>query len=109
MTLTAERGLKTHDLKKVLLGLSSSFPINYLYTVIGKYSTLCVQIVWLLDDANWHGVPSKPALSTLFTFDCMSSMLLSAQQWYIFILGARLVSFHAFKKLVEVRKVEREN
>ena len=41
-------------------GCIFSFPINctcYQYTAVGKYCTLCVQ---MLDGANWHEAPGKP-------------------------------------------------
>ena len=41
--------------------IHSSLPTTcYQYTVVGEYCTLCVQIVWLLGDPNWHEVPWKP-------------------------------------------------
>ena len=45
--------------------MSSSFLINYTryqYTAVGKYCTLCVQIVWLLVGTNWREAPSKLGL-----------------------------------------------
>ena len=44
--------------------LHSPLPTSYQYTVVGKYYTLCVQIVWLLGGANWHEAPWKPDLFT---------------------------------------------
>ena len=65
MTLADIQGDKKR-IQQVLLWLSSSLPINYTcyqYTAVGKYCTLCVQ---MLDGANCHETPWKPGL---FTFD----------------------------------------
>ena len=78
MTLATERGLNS-NLRR-LMGLSSSFPINYTcywYTADGKNCTLCVQLVWLMDGANWHEVPWKPGLFTfcLWSGHCIQLVL----------------------------------
>ena len=91
----------------VLVGLSSSFPINYTcyhYTVVGKYCTLCVQMldganwheaVQMLDGANWHEAPWKLGLFTfwLWSGHCSQLALISTAMIQIYILGARLMSF----------------
>ena len=82
-------------IQQVLVGLSSSFPINYTcyhYTAVGKYCTLCVQ---MLDGANWHEAPWKLGLFTfwLWSWHCSQLALISTAMIQIYILGARLMSF----------------
>ena len=82
-------------IQQVLVGLSSSFPINYTcyhYTAVGKYCTLCVQ---MLDGANWHEAPWKLGLFTfwLWSGHCCQLAFISKGMIQIYILGARLMSF----------------
>ena len=84
MTLTTEMGSKALITKVVFIHLfffvcvcvcggggcfhlHSPLPTCYQYTVVGKYSTLWVQIVWLLDDTNWHETPQKPCSCVYIT------------------------------------------
>ena len=88
-------------IQQVLVGLSSSFPINYTcyhYTAVGKYCTLCVQ---MLDGANWHEAPWKLDLFTfwLWSGHCSQFALISTAMIQIYILGARLMSFIQIKHI----------
>ena len=88
-------------IQQVLVGLSSSFPINYTcyhYTAVGKYCTLCVQ---MLDGANWHEAPWKLGLFTfwLWSGHCSQLALISTAMIQIYILGARLMSFKKIKHI----------
>ena len=98
MTLTDCHIEGKNWIQQVLVGLSSSFPINYTcyqYTAVGKYWTLCVQIVWLLNGANWHETPWKLGLFTfwLWSWHCIQLALTITAMIQIYILGARLKSF----------------
>ena len=91
-------------IQQVLVGLSSSFPINYTcyhYTAVGKYCTLCVQ---MLDGANWHGAAWKLGLLTfwLWSGHCRQLALISTAMIKIYILGARLMSFKKNKTYFNV-------
>ena len=82
-------------IQQVLVGSSSSFPMNYTcyhYTAVGKYCTLCVQ---MLDGANWHEAPWKLGLFTfwLWSGHCSQLALISTVMIQIYILRARLMSF----------------
>ena len=88
-------------IQQVLVGLLSSFPINYTcyhYTAVGKYCTLCVQ---MLDGANWHEAPWKLCLFTfwLWSGHCSQLALISTAMIQIYILGARLMSFEKIKHI----------
>ena len=88
-------------IQQALVGLSSSFPINYTcyhYTAVGKYCTLCVQ---MLDGANWHEAPWKLGLFTfwLWSRHCSQLALISTAMIQIYILGARLMSFKKIKHI----------
>ena len=79
-------------IQQVLVGLSSSFPINYTcyhYTAVSKYCTLCVQ---MLDGANWHEAPWKLGLFTFWLWSgyCSQLALISTAMIQMYILGARL-------------------
>ena len=91
-------------IQQVLFWLSSSFPINYTcyhYTAVGKYCTLCVQ---MLDGANWHGAPWKLCLFTfwLWSGHCSQLALISTAMIQIYILGARPMSFKKNKTYFNV-------
>ena len=94
-------GLKTR-IQQIWLGLPPSFPIKYLLPAhnFGKYYTFCVQIVWVLDCANWHEVPWKSTTYTsiLWSRHCIklsSTSTASIQRiWYKY----------AYKTPVEVIK-----
>ena len=89
-----------HDVDKnwipqVMLGFSSSFPINYTcyqFTAVGKYCTLCGQMLY---GANWHEAPWKLGLFTfiLWSGHCIQLALTSTAMIQIYISGARLMSF----------------
>ena len=82
-------------IQQVLLWLSSSFPINYTcyqYTAVGKYCTLCVQ---MLDGASWHEAPWKQGLFTfwLWSRHCIQLAFTSKSVIQIYIFWARLMAF----------------
>ena len=85
-------------IQQVLAGLSYSFPLNYTcyhYTAVGNYCTLCVQIVWLVNGANWREAPWELGLFTfwLWSGHCIQLALTSTAMIQIYILGATLMSF----------------
>ena len=88
--------MRLKKIQQVLLGFSSSLPINYIcyqHTVVGKYCTLCLHIVWLLDGADWHEAPWIPGLCTswLWSGHWIWLAFSNTALIQIYILGTRLV------------------
>ena len=85
-------------IKQILVGLSSSFPINctcYHYTAVSKYCTLCVQIVeWC--QLAWGTMETRFVYFLIVKWTLHSVCFTSTAMIQIYILGARLM---AFKKI----------
>ena len=82
-------------IQPVLLWLSSSFSINYTcyqYIAVGKFCTLCVQMLY---GANWHEAPWKPGLFTfwLWSGHCIQLAFASKSVIQIYIIWDRLMAF----------------
>ena len=82
-------------IQQVLVGLSSSFPINYTcyhYTAVGKYCTLCVQTVEWCQMA-WGTMETRFIYFLIVKWTLHSACFTSTAMIQIYILGARLMSF----------------
>ena len=88
-----------NGIQQVLVGLSSSFPINYTcyhYTAVGKYCTLCVQSVeWC--QLAWGTMETRFAYFLILKWTLHSACFTSTAMIQIYILGARLMSFKTIK------------
>ena len=72
-------------------GIKTEFNYTcYQYTAVGKYCTLCVQ---MLDGANWHEAPWKPGLLTftIVKWTLHSACFTSKSMISIYIFWARLM------------------
>ena len=81
-------------IQKVLVGFSSSFPINYTcyhYAAVGKYCTLCVQTVeWC--QLAWGTMETRFVYFLIVKWTLHSACFTSTAVIQIYILGARLMS-----------------
>ena len=81
-------------IQQVLVGLSSSFPINYTcyhYTAVGKYCTLYVQTVeWC--QLAWCTMENRFVYFLIVKRKLHSACFTSTAMIQIYILGARLIS-----------------
>ena len=88
-------------IQQVLVGLSSSFPINYTcyhYTSVGKYCTLCVQTVeWC--QLAWGTMETRFVYFLIVKWTLHSACFTSRAMIQIHILGARLMSFKKIKHI----------
>ena len=88
-------------IQQVLVGLSSSFPINYTcyhYTAVGKYCTLCVQTAeWC--QLAWGTMETRFVYFLIVKWTLHSACFASTAMTQIYILGARLMSFKKIKHI----------
>ena len=88
-------------IQKVLVGLSSSFSINYTcyhYTAVGKYCTLCVQTVeWC--QLAWGTMETRFVYFFIVKWTLHSACFTSTAVIQIYILGARLMSFKKIRHI----------
>ena len=77
------------------INLNENLTTCYHHSIVGKYYILCVQIVWLSCDADWHHVPWKPALLTSdFDFKTMK---------YSHILNSALIQINKASWIQQVK------
>ena len=88
-------------IQQVLVGLLSSFPINYTcyhYTSVGKYCNLCVQTVeWC--QLAWGTMETRFVYFLIVKWTLHSACFTSRAMIQIHILGARLMSFKKIKQI----------